>query len=278
MNFEVKFKESNQSFDVEFGKVIQLGQPLILPKEITENGTYRATEEGANGYSPVVVNVPIPDGYIEAPDAAAGLAEFPQENYLVNGADLTAVGEAIAAKSGVEKPVFPDGWKAAVDGIEDIFVVPATGKQYTKHFQNITGGIKADHTATTNFINATELVSFETDLVGNGYCFASKVFSGCSKLESVIFSRLGSIVTPVDIYYGCNALRTIQLGSIGYPVGALSDARMMRGCSAAVELTIYVDATTIDEIPGAIKSHAPWYNANATIVYRNSTTGEVITE
>lgn len=49
---------------------------------------------------------------------AAGLSDFPEEAYSVNGADLTAVGEAIAEKAGVEKSVFPDGWKEAVEGIE----------------------------------------------------------------------------------------------------------------------------------------------------------------
>lgn len=38
--------------------------PIIEPLEITENGTYIAPD-GVDGYSPVVVNVPIPDGYIK---------------------------------------------------------------------------------------------------------------------------------------------------------------------------------------------------------------------
>lgn len=37
--------------------------PVIEPLEITENGTYTAPD-GVDGYSPVTVNVPIPDGYI----------------------------------------------------------------------------------------------------------------------------------------------------------------------------------------------------------------------
>ena len=49
--------------------------------------------------------------------SARGLREFPSPAYSVNGADLTAVGEAIAEKAGTEKPVFPDGWKEAVEGI-----------------------------------------------------------------------------------------------------------------------------------------------------------------
>ena len=42
------------------GEVVE---PIIEPLEVTENGTYTAPD-GVDGYSPVVVDVPIPDGYI----------------------------------------------------------------------------------------------------------------------------------------------------------------------------------------------------------------------
>jgi hypothetical protein len=38
-------------------------EPVIEPLAITENGTYTAPD-GVDGYSPVAVNVPVPDGYI----------------------------------------------------------------------------------------------------------------------------------------------------------------------------------------------------------------------
>ena len=41
-----------------------VANPVIEPLSITENGTYTAPE-GVDGYTPVVVNVPIPDGYIQ---------------------------------------------------------------------------------------------------------------------------------------------------------------------------------------------------------------------
>jgi hypothetical protein len=40
-------------------------------------------------------------------------------NYIVQDTSLETVADAIRAKAGIsEKLVFPDGWKAAVDGIQ----------------------------------------------------------------------------------------------------------------------------------------------------------------
>lgn len=47
--------------------------PAIEPLEITENGTYTAPD-GVDGYSPVTVNVPIPNGYIK-PSGAINITE-----------------------------------------------------------------------------------------------------------------------------------------------------------------------------------------------------------
>jgi hypothetical protein len=44
-------------------EIFERVETVIEPLEVTENGTYNAPE-GVHGYSPVNVNVPIPDGYI----------------------------------------------------------------------------------------------------------------------------------------------------------------------------------------------------------------------
>ena len=41
-----------------------VADPVVEPLEVTENGTYTAPN-GVDGYSPVMVNVPIPSGYIK---------------------------------------------------------------------------------------------------------------------------------------------------------------------------------------------------------------------
>ena len=53
--------------------------------------------------------------------SAVGLSEFPMPAYSATGTALASVQAAIAEKSGVEKPVFPEGWMAAVEGIGDGF-------------------------------------------------------------------------------------------------------------------------------------------------------------
>ena len=197
-------------------------------------------------------------------------------------ADLAVVADAIREKGGTSDALaFPNGMADAVRAIEgggeEVFVVENTGVIYTAHIKHITNGVSCDHKGFATFRNATEMVSFETDLVGNGYCFANSVFHGCTKLENVIFSRIKDIVTPIDKYYGCTSLKCVQYGSIGNPMTRLSDGRLLRGTSHEFDLIIYVDAEKIEDIPADITDSAPWGNANVNIIYRNSTTGEVIT-
>ena len=49
-------------------------EPLLKEKTVTENREYLASDDGADGYSKVVVNVPIPDGYVK-PEGNLPIAE-----------------------------------------------------------------------------------------------------------------------------------------------------------------------------------------------------------
>lgn len=68
MIIDVIFEESDQTFDVDFGEIQFVGGDIdvaiIEPLSIIENGTYTAHGD-VDGYSPIRVNVPIPDGYIQ---------------------------------------------------------------------------------------------------------------------------------------------------------------------------------------------------------------------
>lgn len=98
---------------------------------------------------------------------------------------------------------------------------------------------------------------------------------GCSKLTTVTLPKAQYLTK----YFcrECTALNAVQLGSIGYPVTSIN-ALAFDGCSnEEITFTIYVDATTMDGIPVAVSGSSPFGAVNATIIYKNSTTGEVIT-
>lgn len=49
-------------------------EPTLIEKEITANGTYAPSNDGADGYSSINVNVPIPEGYIK-PEGSLSITE-----------------------------------------------------------------------------------------------------------------------------------------------------------------------------------------------------------
>ncbi|MCR5141551.1 MAG: hypothetical protein K6C68_03355 [Ruminococcus sp.] len=69
---------------------ISTGGGTILPKTITENGTYNASADSADGYSPVTVNVPQPA--VTTATAAADLTGYSGNPDLGNGFEVTTSG------------------------------------------------------------------------------------------------------------------------------------------------------------------------------------------
>lgn len=106
-------------------------------------------------------------------------------------------------------------------------------------------------------------------LSGHYTCGGSK-----STAEQLIFPKM---TNPGGAYICLsNTLNEVQFGSIGYAVTILGSI-CFKNSVCTPTITLYVDATTLSEIPTDITNNAPFGAANATIVYRNSTTGEVIT-
>lgn len=221
---------------------------------------------------------------------AAGLNEFLEEAYSVNGADLTAVGEAIAGKAGMEKPAFPDGWKEAVEGIGHgiVLKVKPTGGMYAE-ISSVTVpymGLGGSHAAFCQECKSTGAEVFDAYGILEGYapecvhCSGHYPFTnqGNPLLRKIVAPKLKKIDSS---YWGRNlkALEFLQLGSIGNAVECLmSDGLGLRDTTAKLTIEIYVDAEKLADISTEITAHAPWSATEATIVYRNSTTGEVITE
>ena len=97
----------------------------------------------------------------------------------------------------------------------------------------------------------------------------------CSKLTTLNLPRAQYLTK--QFCRECIELKSVQLGSIGYPVTSI-DALAFDGCgNEEITFTIYVNAATLADIPAAVSGNSPFGAVNATIIYRNSTTSEVIT-
>lgn len=96
--------------------------------------------------------------------------------------------------------------------------------------------------------------------------------------SSIITLELPSLKqNNTTIAADCEKLQTVTLGSVGVAVSSMYD-RAFGGCiNPNLTITIYVDAATLADIPTAVSGSSPFGAVNATIIYKNSTTGEVIT-
>lgn len=201
--------------------------------------------------------------------------------YIADGAALTYTAARIRVKTGGTDPITWDtvkGFGDAVDAIPaggETFYRTAEGMAYTPH--EVWTAISTSPSRFRNnlFRGATELIDFEWDVGGNlGDLY---VFYDCPKLVSVKLPKCtGMWLGNTHCFNSANtALRTVQLGSIGTPV-----IRMDAGPFALpgpITLTLFVDAETLDDVPTLVKDNVPKYwPANTTVIYKKSTTGEVI--
>lgn len=74
------------------------------------------------------------------------------------------------------------------------------------------------------------------------------------------------------------ALETVEIGSLNNPCLAFARPKMFFTTTPECDIIIYVNAETLADIPTAITQYAPFGNANATVIYKNSNTGAVISE
>lgn len=199
-------------------------------------------------------------------------------------AGMTATANAIRKKTGSTDPIEWDasnGFKSAVEGIEaggggeEVYYTPA-GRCYVEHMR-ITGmkENKSVGAVSDLYSEAVNLKSVIT-MGGNISATSTKTFSNCSALETAILNNITAYGHYV--FESCTSLKSVQLGSVGFPVTAMSSPYIFRLDTQAFEVTIYVDASALADIPTEVTKNSPWGATNATIIYRNSTTGEVITE
>ena len=211
---------------------------------------------------------------------------------------LTAIADAIRAKTGKTGGMTLDQMVAEIAGIEtggvsgeEIFFPGVIGvSAYASETCNLEQLSNYQTPYTRNMVfnktswqiasganmyrDADEMVSFRSNVLVGG----DNMFRDCNKLETFICEATGAINNSGWCLNYCTALKNAQFGGIGKPITQFSNVDYFRNCTQSdLVITVYVDANTLAEA-AAICPAIPGFAVNATVVYRNSTTGEVIAE
>lgn len=173
-------------------------EAVIEALNITANGTYNATE-AVDGYAPITVNVPIPDGYIQ-PEGTKTITE--------NGTyDVTEFASAV-----VEVPTgggSDDNIDKLIEGtLTEITSNVEKVKNYA--FSNCSELEFADFPLATS-IGSNAFYICKKLIAGNfplATSIATRMFDGCSKLEAVNFPLATSIGDYA--FQSCFTLTTVD--------------------------------------------------------------------
>lgn len=200
---------------------------------------------------------------------------------------LKAIADAIRGKTGKTEGLTLDQMPEEIAGIETggggeqkIYTAPS-GAMYTPIYDNGSAVPTNAYQWAANLFRGAEKIE-EVTLRGWENISADRndeVISASSakKLFMPDFkaSGLGYSYSNSYICTNCKELVEIVLGSVGCGVVGTMYANAFSGCSnSGLTITVYTTAEILADVP----SGAPWGATNATIIYRNSTTGEVITE
>lgn len=191
--------------------------PVIEALSVTENGTYTAPS-GVDGYSPVTVNVPIPDGYIK-PSGTKNITE----NGTYDVTDRAAVNVSVPEREIVlqDKTIEANGAYSAdagYDGLGQVTVnVPTGGGGDSESVAALLGNTMTvlDNSLVTSLRtracqNATALVTVN---LPNVTSLGSYAFYQCSGLVTVKVPKLTTISTQT--WYMCPKLEYADCGQLG---------------------------------------------------------------
>ena len=95
---------------------------------------------------------------------------------------------------------------------------------------------------------------------------ANGAFTNCSKLVTAKFPKATQLGTyTARLFTGCTALKTVEIGSVGYGVVGLAEAMIFNDCTQSdLTITIYTNGAKVDLILARVRNDA----TNATIIIK----------
>lgn len=212
--------------------------------------------------------------------------EFLMSDYIVTDTELTSIADAIRTKGGTSSQLaFPAGF------VSEIQAIPSGGGGVTilgftkygfAYWENMdislpNGALIANMFSSSNTPGVTGIKTIRmhnNGLVASESINKQNVCKGCTGLTSASIECIQNY--GHYWFQDCSNLKTVQLGSIDVPVVKVLSLTFAGCTQSDLTITVYVNAATIADIITDVISTAPWGATNATIVYKSSTTGEVL--
>lgn len=256
-SIKAKTGETGLLYPVDFADEIAAihTDPTLLEKNIVENGTYTAAQEGADGYSVVTVNVPQPNPFRDAWEAYKSehptnwdYAFYPYRGMLAYLPSLE--GLSFAESGSVTSTVSMFG------GCKNLVSVPLFNTSAVTTMQSMFSGCTSlasvplfDTSSVENmremFYNCSSLVTvplFNTSHVTN----MIQMFAGCSQLTSVPLLNTSGVTDMSKMFTNCSNLNTVPLFDLGNVTG-MSD--VFFNCSS-LEVIPAFDVSKSAQYPG----------------------------
>ena len=191
------------------------GTTIIEPLEVVENGTYTA-HDGVDGYSPIVVDVPIPDGYI-VPSGSKEIAE----NGSHNVTEYASVNVNVPIPDGYIVPngtldVTENGTYDVTEKAEVVVNVESSGGGNDEEIEALVG-LFDDTTIVFESDRITKLVQYAfyyrncTSIsLPNLKSTATRVFSNCDNMVSLSIPNMTGATNSYMAAY-CGAMTTADV-------------------------------------------------------------------
>lgn len=244
------------------------GDITLVELQADENKVY--TPDTGKAYKKVTVSVPVPASQEQLDSIAEGIGvATPSTPASIESAVDGLIADANEA-TGESDTNLTDAVGSLIAGQHEQVYYNAYNVGYTRHTvaTGTTVALLNGQFKGAQYMESIEMPNF----VQSGAGGIGGLFLGCTNLKRVFLPKVTGLKRTM--FENCTALEQVQIGSIGYPVTDTSSFPAFSDNHA--EIIMYVDAATLADIPEDVIGNAPWGATHATIIYRNSTTGEVI--
>jgi hypothetical protein len=258
--------------------------PVIQHLEVTQNGTYTA-QDGVDGYSPVTVNVPIPDGYIK-PNGILEVTEngvHDVQPYASVSVNVPTTGGG----SGGESDVLVGLFNKTITSLTIPYGVTTIPDNMCKSIRSLTELSIPD--------SVTQIGEYAFSSTGIGVLtippsvsrFGSYVFMSCESLTKVVFPSIVQGFTSSDgkyMFQNCNTLVDVTLpdnlpripNGMFYDCDALTSINIPNTVTYLGDFCFYRTALTELDIPASVNKIGKQivYNASSLtkITFRGTPT------